>query len=271
MFVIVLVLSGLFAGLLAGLFGIGGGLVIVPVIALLAVSHLGLSTGEAIHVAIATSITSILLTALGSIIAHHRRAAVHWQFLWRYTPWIAAGAWLATYTVALLSGIFNGRLLIGLFIVFALYTAIKLWRHQANSATSKSQRLDFNWPQDAGIGFIIGHISALLGIGGGSMNAPYFNWRGIPMSAAVGTAAACGYPIALAAALGFALQSLPGDADTSGALLGAIYWQAALLIGSCGLLAAPFGARLAHRLPEDTLRKVFAVFLLLLAIRMLWV
>ncbi len=270
MSIILLIILGLVAGLLAGLLGIGGGLVIVPVIALSAMSHFDLANGQAMHMAVATSIASILLTALGSIITHHRHGAIRWRFLLRYTPWIAAGAWLATISVEFLSSVLNGWLLIGLFVMFAFITAVKLWFSSNTTHRIEPHILNFSWPQDAFIGFLIGHLSALLGIGGGSMNAPYFNGRGVPMQVAVGTAAACGYPLALAAALGFAWQAFPGANDFNAPLLGTIHWQAALIIGISGLLAAPFGAHLAHRLPEQLLRRIFSVLLLVLAARMLW-
>ncbi len=270
MSIILLIFTGLTAGLLAGLLGIGGGLVIVPVIAFMTQFHFGLPTGEAMHVAIATSIASILLTAIGSILAHHRRGAVRWRFLLHYAPWVAAGAWLASFSVAFLSGILDGRLMVGLFVAFAVITAVKMWRKKAAASQAQQQPLTFTWPGDAVIGLLIGHVSALLGIGGGSMNAPYFNARGVPMPTAVGTAAACGYPLALAAALGFAWQVSTPATDAGLQLQGMIYWPAALVIGLTGLLAAPFGARLAHWLPEPVLRRVFAALLMILAIRMLW-
>lgn len=268
--IIIFIITGLTAGLLAGLLGIGGGLVIVPVLVLV-FSQAGLGAGEAVHIAIATSIASILLTAIGSIISHHHRGAVVWRFLWRYLPWIAIGAWSASFTVDYLADLLNGQVLIGLFVGFAVLTALKLWRAKTRLNTDPSTEvLPFAWPQDAGIGLLIGHLSTLLGIGGGSMNAPYFHWRGVRMPVAVGTAAACGYPLALAAALGFAWQSIPINPDLNMPLLGSINWRAALLIGGCGLVAAPFGAWLAHRLPELALRRVFASILLVLAARMLW-
>ncbi len=268
MSIIILMITGLIAGLLAGLLGIGGGLVIVPVL-VLALLKQSVSSADAIHIAIATSLASILLTAIGSIVSHHRRNAVLWSFILRYIPWIALGAWSASFTVAYLADLFDGQLLISLFVLFALLTAYKLWRSKGRPATStQHEALSFKWPQDPGMGLLIGHLSAVFGIGGGSMNAPYFHWRGVRMPVAVGTAAACGYPLALGGVLGFIWQSLSISADIE--LLGAVYWPAALIIGFCGLLAAPFGARLAHRLPEQVLRKIFALLLILLAIRMLW-
>ncbi len=269
MSLLILILTGLSAGLLAGLLGIGGGLVIVPVLVSLLVQQ-GLPTGEAMHIAIATSMGSILLTALGSITAHQRRGAVLWSFLWRYTPWLAGGAWLASFTVSYLSGVFEGRLLIALFVLFAVVTASKLWRSKTTSACKATPVLRFDRPRDAVLGLLIGHLSALLGIGGGSMNAPYFNWRGLRMPVAVGTAAACGYPLALAAAIGFALQQISSSNAAQLSLVGAIEWRAGLLIGVCGLLAAPLGARLAHSMPEQLLRRVFALLLLVLAARLVW-
>lgn len=268
MSIAILIITGVIAGTLAGLLGIGGGLVIVPVL-VVALLQQGVAAGDAVHIAIATSLASILLTAIGSVVSHHRRQAVLWPFMLRYLPWVALGAWSASFTVNYLSGLLDGKVLIGLFVLFALVTAYKLWQAKPRSQyLPNNETLAFNWPQDASIGLLIGHLSAVLGIGGGSMNAPYFHWRGVRMPVAVGTAAACGYPLALGGVLGFMWQRLNVPADI--ALLGAIYWQAAVIIGFFGLLAAPFGAHLAHRLPEQVLRRVFALLLILLAIRMLW-
>lgn len=268
---IILIITGLTAGVLAGMLGIGGGLVIVPIVTLILIEQ-GLLTGDAVHIAVATSIASILLTAIGSLSAHHRRGAVRWRFLLRYAPWIALGAWSASFSVAWLTRLYNGRLLIVAFVIFAVFTAFRLWRKRTALKSALSEELIFNWHKDGLIGIIVGHVSAVLGTGGGSINAPYFNARGMRMSTSVGTAAACGYPLALAGTLGFALQtlSLPESFAGSTRLLGSIDWHAALIIGSCGLLTAPLGARIAHALPEAMLRKVFAVVLLVLAARMLW-
>ena len=250
---------GLGAGLLAGLLGIGGGLLIVPSLSLL-LARGGLSWADAVHVAVATSMASIVLTGAGSALAHHRRGAVRWQRVAWLAPGLVAGAWLASALAAWI----GGEVLARIFGVFALLVALRLlWPKQppvrAHAATPA-------W-MDGGVGIMVGLLSALVGIGGGSLNVPYLNWRGLPMAMAVGTAAACGLPLAGGATLGYTLG--PAVAQPGWALLGAVHWPAALALGAAGIVAAPRGAALAHRWPEARLRRVFALLLLALGARML--
>lgn len=264
---LLLVCSGALAGVLAGMFGIGGGLLLVPVLAM-AANAAGMDSATGMQVAVATALASMLLTALGSMLAHHRRGAVQWRFLLRYAPAVMLGAWLGARLVEDIATWLDGRFLVYVFVVFAVLSAAQLVRHKPIPAgTSTAPALSFRSLPDLPVALLIGQLSAWLGIGGGSMNAPYFHFRGLPMRAAVGTAAACGYPLALAASIGFALHNIE---HSPWPLLGAIFWPGALIIGVAGLSTAALGARLAHRLPERLLKWLFALLLLGLAVRLLW-
>ena len=264
---LLLVISGALAGVLAGLFGIGGGLLLVPVLAMAATAT-GMDSASSMQVAVATAMASILLTSLGSMLAHHRRGAVRWRFLLRYAPAVMLGAWLGALLVEHIAGWFDGRFLIYTFVAFALLSSWQLsTRKSAADNACDQQPLAFRWPLDLPVALLIGQFSAWLGIGGGSMNAPYFHYRGLSMRHAVGTAAACGYPLALAAGIGFAMHE---TADSQWPLLGAIFWPGAVIIGACGLLTAASGAKLAHSMPEAALKTLFALLLLVLAARLLW-
>ena len=264
---LLLVISGALAGVLAGLFGIGGGLLLVPVLAMAATAT-GMDSASSMQVAVATAMASILLTSLGSMLAHHRRGAVRWHFLLRYAPAVMLGAWLGALLVEQVAGWFDGRFLIYTFVTFALLSSWQLsLRKSMTENACAQQSLVFRWPLDLPVALMIGQFSAWLGIGGGSMNAPYFHFRGLSMRHAVGTAAACGYPLALAACIGFAMHE---TADNQWPLLGAIFWPGAVIIGACGLLTAASGAKLAHSMPEAALKTLFALLLLVLAGRLLW-
>lgn len=251
-------LIGAVAGVLAGLFGIGGGLVIVP--ALLSVFALqGFASAHLMHLAIGTSLATIVLTGVSSMLAHHRRGAVDWQTARGLMAGIVLGAtlgsWLAdrldTGQLKILFGVFE--ILIGLKLLFEL--------------RASRQRLAPGRPALAIGGAIIGTVSVLLGIGGGTLTVPLLVWFGVAMTTAVGTAAACGVPIALAGALGFIVIGLDAEGLPQWSL-GYIHWPAVVGILVLSIPAARYGAALAHRLPARALRRLFAVLLILVGVRM---
>ena len=247
-------LLGAAAGLSAGLLGIGGGLIVVP--ALLAIWQQGGLQGPwLMQMAIATSLASVAFTGLSSVWAHHRRGAVQWPLVWRLAPGIVLGAGLGALQVTGLPGDWLKRGF-GLFELLVAAQMALAWR------PAPARRL----PGPLGMGIVgglIGWISALLGIGGGTLSVPFLSACNVPMQRAVATAAACGLPIALAGTVayvwvGWAMQGLPSAA------LGFVYLPALLAVVSASVLFAPLGAWLAHRLSVQSLRQVFALFLALL-------
>ncbi|MGD2112735.1 MAG: sulfite exporter TauE/SafE family protein [Gammaproteobacteria bacterium] len=251
-------ITGAVAGLMAGLLGIGGGLVIVPALAFL-FSRQGFPGETLMHFAVGTSLATIVVTSTASLLAHHRRASVDWRAVRRLTPGILAGAlggaWLARQT--------SSPALATVFGLFEILVALQL----LSGARPAAHRV---LPGRAALmmaGGVIGAVSALLGIGGGTLTVPYLLWHRVDIRAAVGTAAACGLPVALAGAAGFALGD--GDGTVPGPQSGFIDWPAAGGIVLASALAAPAGARLAHHLPRRILRLVFAGFLLLVGVKMI--
>lgn len=251
---------GAFAGLLAGLFGVGGGLVIVPVLALL-FARAGFDPEVLMHLAIGTSLATIVFTSLSSVRAHHRRGAVRWELVWRMAPGIVIGAWLG----AAMAERLHGEWLRTFFGVFELLVALQMglnWR-------ASPQR---GLPGGAGMGLAggaIGAVSAIVGIGGGTLTVPFLQWCNVPMRQAVATSAACGLPIAVAGALGFVVSGW-GNGQLPPLSSGFLYWPAFAGIVVASVLFAPLGARLAHSLPAPRLKRFFALFLALLGLRMLW-
>jgi uncharacterized protein len=253
---------GALSGLLAGLFGIGGGLVIVPALnAVFAAGILAMDQGARMHVSIGSSLAVIVFTAIASLRAHHRFGSVMWPAVRALAPGIILGgllgAWLAnalaTRTLEIVFGSFA--------ILMALNIGIgpKVEPQQLGRLPSLGGYL--------GAGTVIGGVSALGGIGGGIMTVPYLAWHSVPLRIAVGTAAACTFPVALAGALGYAVagQGAPMPPWSTGYL----YWPAIAVIALVSMITAPYGARLAHRLPVKQLRRLFALLLVVVAADML--
>jgi uncharacterized membrane protein YfcA len=249
---------GAVAGVLAGLLGVGGGLVLVGALAWL-LPWQGVPRDAAMHAALATSLASIIVTGLSSARSHHRRGSVLWASVAWLLPGLLVGAWLGSRLATRLSG---EALRFGV-AGFCLLMALQLWLEwpRPRAASTAGAATGDGGLTAAGVG--IGVVSALVGIGGGSMTVPLLIWRGVAPVRAVGTSSACGVGIALASAIGYAGQA-PLAAMPAGSV-GYVYLPAALGIGVASVLAAPWGVKLAHRVSGRTLRRVFAAFLLLMA------
>jgi len=251
--------TGVCAGFLAGLLGIGGGLVIVPVLALIFVAQ-HFPDGQVMHLALGTSLASIMFTSISSVRAHHAHGAVNWRVVRCVTPGIIAGTLAGTVVAAQLSTFF----LKAFFVVFLYYVAIQMLM---NIKPKPSRELPGAMGM-FGAGGAIGVVSSLVGIGGGTLSVPFMTWCNIKLHQAIGTSAAIGFPIAAAGAVGYiangwAQGTLPAYS------LGFVYLPALAGLVLASVLTAPLGARLAHRLPVAKLKKIFAALLLVLGTRML--
>lgn len=251
---------GLATGFVAGLLGVGGGLIIVPVLIVM-LHALGLAAGMEPQLALGTSLAAIVFTSLSSVRAHHRHGAVEWTVVRR----IALGVLAGTFVGALLAARVPATVLKAFFVLFLFYAAIQMW-------------LDFKpaphraMPGRAGTtlaGTAIGAVSSWVGIGGGTLSVPFMLFHNIPLHRAIGTSAAIGFPIALAGAAGYIVGGLHATGLPAGSL-GFVYLPALAGIVAGSVLTAPLGARTSHRLPVRRLKRIFALLLLLLAIRMLW-
>ncbi len=253
---------GVISGLLAGLLGVGGGLVIVPLLLLVLPAVEALPQVSLMHVAVATSLVVIIPTALFSTYAHARQGAVQWPLVVMLTPGLVAGglvgAWLA--------GAIDRAPLQRFFALYTLVAAYLLWRGRRQRGQAEEARPGMG--EGSLVALFIGVVSALVGIGGGTMTVPYLHWRGLSLHHAVATSAACGFPIAAAAAAGFIWLAAPLAALPHAS--GYVYWPAALVIAASASLMAPMGARLAHRLPVAALKKILALVLVLVALRLIF-
>ena len=250
--IVIYLVTGAFAGLLAGLLGVGGGLFIVPVL-LFILPIVGVETTHLMTICVATSLCTIVITSISSVIAHHKHQAIIWPIFWQLLSGIIIGALLGVMAAELLSE----KLLKNLFAVSVIIIAIKmLFKLQPAG--------DTNLPGVRGFlvaGSVIGSLSAMIGIGGGSMTVPLLNYWKTPMSKAVATSAACGLPIAIAGTLGFIIIGVD-QVDLPPYSSGYVYWPAVLGIISSSVLFAPIGAKFAHKISAPLLSRLFAIFLL---------
>lgn len=251
--------TGAVAGVLAGLLGVGGGLVIVPALIWVFTSQ-GMDAGWVPQMAVGSSLATIVGTSIASVRAHHQHGAVRWDLFRALTPGILLGA----ASGALVAGYLPGLWLKRVFTVFILFVA---WRMLRSTHTEPRYRL----PGRSGMtlaGYLIGTLSALVGIGGGTMTVPFLVGGGTDPRKAVATSSACGLPIAVAGSLGFAVVGW-GLVGLPSASTGFLYWPAIGAILLTSIPTAPLGARLAHRVPSGTLKRIFAVLLFAVGIK-LW-
>jgi uncharacterized protein len=248
---------GLGTGFLAGLLGIGGGMLMVPFITFL-LSHQGL----AVKMAIATSMATIVFTSISSVRAHHKKGAVRWDIVARLAPGIVAGAALASLGVF---SMLKGSALALLFAGFVGFSATQMLLNKKPAATRTLPNTAGQW----GAGGVIGFLSGLVGAGGGFVSVPFMTWCNVAIHNAVATSAALGFPIALANTLGYVIAGSGLD-KLPAASLGYVYLPALAAIAVASVLTAPLGVKAAHALPVATLKRVFAGVLYLLAAYMLY-
>ena len=259
-FLLAYLVFGAIAGIIAGLLGVGGGIVVVPALFWFFTAQ-GFSQELIMQMALGTSLAAIMFTSVSSLRAHHRRGAVVWPIVKAITPGILVGTFLGSCVAAKLSTGF----LKGFFVAFLYYVSIQML---LNIKPKPSRQV----PASAGmfgVGGVVGLVSNLVGIGGGTMTVPFLSWCNIPIHVAVGTASAIGFPIAVAGVIGYIANGV-GKADLPGMSIGYIYLPALIGIVATSMFTAKYGAKLAHSLPVGTLKRVFALFLLAMATRMLW-
>lgn len=250
---------GAVAGVLAGLLGIGGGIVVVP--ALLYFFHLAHFPGQMVmHMAVGSSLATVVFTSMASSYAHHRRGAVLWPTVTRLVPGIVLGAWLG----AAIADYLPGNVLRTVFGCFELLVAVQIifgFKPAAHRSLPSTPGL-------SAAGGVIGAISSILGIGGGTLTVPFLLYCNVAIREAVASSAACGLPIALAGTIGFVVTGWGNPLLPSGST-GYIYWPAVGGIAAASLMAAPLGAWLAHTLPVATVKRAFAVLLVVVGLRIL--
>lgn len=257
--IVTYLILGSLAGVVAGLFGIGGGVLIVPVL-VFTFELQGMSPEVLTHAAVATSLATIVATSVSSTLAHNKKGAVQWDIFKPVTLGILLGAFLGVKTAGQMSGQWL-QIILGCFVILvAIQMALNLKPAAQDTQTSKTGF--------AVAGGFIGWLSSIFGIGGGTLSVPFFSWRGINMQQAVATSAACGLPIAIIGALTNIWEGW-GNPEMPEWSAGFIYLPALFGIVITSSIFAKVGAKLAHRLPGPVLKRIFAVFLLCVGVRFL--
>ena len=255
-------LLGVVAGILAGLLGVGGGLVLVGALAWLLPLY-GIPKETAMHAALASSLASIVMTAASSAYAHHRRGSVLWPTVKWMVPGLLLGGWLGSGIAVKL----DDQVLRWIVAGYCLLAAMQLLSGKTRAVASDVPATPPTGLSMIAAGSGIGAMSAVVGIGGGSMTVPLLVWRGVTPVRAVGTSSACGVAIGLASAFGYALHAPAGALPQYA--IGYVYLPAAIGVAAASVLAAPYGTRLAHRLSGLALKRIFASFLIAVAMTLL--
>jgi len=260
LFIAGLLLLGACTGFAAGLLGIGGGMLITPFLTLLFTAR-GFPAENTVHMAIATSLATILFTSVSSVRAHHQRGAVMWPVVWLLAPGILVGS--------LVGAQIAGRLpTFWLSVVFATFVGFSAVQMLFDRKPRPTRQL----PKGAGMfgaGSAIGVISSIVGAGGGFISIPFMVWSNVKIHNAVATSAALGFPIAVAGTVGYILAG-HGTATLPRGTFGFVYLPALVAIAAASVLTAPLGARVAHSLDTRPLKRIFALLLFLLAGYMLY-
>jgi uncharacterized membrane protein YfcA len=261
LFIVELLVLGCFTGLLAGLLGIGGGMLLVPFLTFL-LTQRGVDGQFAVKMAIATSMATILFTSISSVRAHHKRGAVRWDLVRGLAPGIVLGGLLAG------AGVFallKGQWLALFFAAFVGFSATQMLLDKKPKPTRQMPGA----PGQVAAGGVIGFLSGLVGAGGGFVSVPFMTWCNVAIHNAVATSAALGFPIALANVAGYVIGGWSLTPALPGAF-GFLYLPALVLIAAASVLFAPLGARAAHAMNVKQLKRAFAVLLYGLAAYMLY-
>lgn len=257
-----LAMLGAMTGFAAGLLGIGGGMLLTPFLTLI-LSAQNFPEEHVVHVAIATSLATIMFTSISSVRAHHKRGAVLWNVVWAVAPGILLGALIGAQIAGLLPTFWIAMIFAGFVGLSALQMLRDRKPHPSRQLPGKAGMF--------GAGNGIGFISSIVGAGGGFISVPFMVWCNVKIHNAVATSAALGFPIAAAGTIGYIVagwnvQGLPGLPQT----LGFVYLPALVSVAATSVLTAPLGAKLAHSMNTKPLKRIFALMLIALAIYMFY-
>jgi len=262
-------IAGACAGLLSGLFGVGGGVIIVSILSFI---FTGLQFPEAsiMHLALGTSLATIIFTSISSALAHHKKANVDWAVFRQIAPAVVIGTLLGSLIAAQLHSIW----LKGIFSAFLISIAIQLLLTSGKKKTVSHEPKPPNLAMNSIAGLLIGIVSSLVGIGGGTLSVPYLTYSRADIRRAIGTSAAIGLPIAIAGTIGFIVTGLMAETSVQSVLpqysIGYVYLPAFIGISITSIFTAPLGTSIAQRLPTSVLKRLFALLLFFVGIKMLW-
>ena len=259
---LIFLVIGALAGFAAGLFGVGGGTIIVPLL-FIVFTQMDYSPDNVMHLALGTSLATIIITSISSLMAHNKKGAVLWPVFKNLTPGMALGCFFGAGIAGQISGLYL-QLIVGVFLLwvaFNMFTSGK--KKVASNAVSNANNIDVGLPskpKQLAAGGVIGIASAIFGIGGGSLTVPYLTRYGVVMQKAVGTSAACGLPIAIAGALGFMIFGIQQEVTVPNTI-GFVHVYAFLGISIMSFFTAKVGAKVAHMLSPELLKRCFSILL----------
>jgi len=254
-------LLGLISGFFAGLLGLGGGIITVPVMALMALPYLGFPSNQVMHIAVASSLATMIPTALMSAYGHHKQRSIVWSIAWKFTPGLIVGG----VSGAILANYIASQSLQYTFATFLIFVAIYMLLSPADLV----KPINGKEKLDSYVSLPISCISAILGVGGGTMTVPYLMWRGIELRKAIGISAYCGLPIAVASSATFYVMQSSGHLNSAEQFF---YFPAVLGIIIGSIISAPIGAKCTHYLPVKLIKRLFSIVLLLASAKlfMIW-
>ena len=261
---IIFLIIGALAGFAAGLFGVGGGTIIVPLL-FIVFTQMGYSPDNIMHLALGTSLATIIVTSISSLMAHNKKAAVMWPIFKNLAPGLAIGCFLGAGIAGQISGLYL-QLIVGVFLLWVAYKMFfggkkQVASHANDVSNANHTNIELpSKPKQLVAGGVIGVASAIFGLGGGSLTVPYLARYGVVMQKAVGTSAACGLPIAIAGALGFMFFGMQQQVDVPNTI-GFVHIYAFLGISIMSFFTAKLGAKVAHILSPQLLKKCFALLL----------
>lgn len=260
LFIVTLLLLGVFSGILAGMLGIGGGMILVPILTFMLLKQ-GVPAEHVVHSSLATALAVIMFTSISSMHAHHKAGGIHWNIVRALTPGILLGGLLGTKLVSYLPTR-ELALVFGCFVIFSAYQMFADKKPKPNRTLPKTSGL-------IGVGTVIGCVSSLVGAGGGFISVPFMVWCNISIRNAVSTSAALGFPIAVFSSLGYIINGQHLEGMPTGSW-GYVYWPAVLCVAVMSMLTAPLGAKLAHSLPVKQIKRAFALLLSAVALSMIY-
>jgi len=252
-------LLGIFVGFIAGLLGVGGGGILVPILTSLFLLQ-GVPVNKVVHLALGTSMACIIITSFSSLRAHHKKGAV----IWKIVKMMSLGVIIGTFISTFISSYLNSFYLAIFFSLFMGLMAINMLKHKKSYPSKHNLEDGSIFISSTGIG----GISALVSIGGGSLTVPYLVTHNIDVKKAIGTSAAIGLPISLAGTLGYLINGWSNEIIINYSI-GFVYFPAVFLISITSFFTAPYGVKASHYLPVKVLKKLFAFLLILLSLKML--
>jgi len=257
--IILFLITGSVAGILAGLLGVGGGLFIVPMLLFL-LPYIGIESPQLMTICVATSLATIVITSVSSVLAHHKKGAILWPVFWKFVPGLIIGSLVGSVLADIVSQQFM-KTLFGISMIIISLNMIFQFTPSQTRAFPTMPLLSLTCS-------FIGTLSTMIGIGGGALTVPILSYWKTPIVKAVATSAACGLPIAIAGTIGFIIAGL-NQSELPQYTSGYVYWPAVLGIISSSVIFAPIGAKIAHKISAQLLKRTFAIFLLIVGIRVL--